>query len=165
MASQTATGSGSTNNNTGRVLGGNPSGTTFTDLTLATNATDARNTGAPVANSTDTQASISGRAFAKTRAGQYIINGFSTKIAGVADTALSSPGSTAVNPKFSKLETVKTGFLKTLSWTSVSVDLPVYTKTQSPKTVSMGTDNSATTTKRITFQNGSNVPVTTTTSY
>lgn len=168
MATTTAMGSGSTNNDTGRVVTGNPSGTRFVNLAIADSATDNHKHGAPTVSATlGNQAGIAGRAFAKTRAGQYIIRGFSTKVAGVTDNTFRSPGhpSTAVAPSFAKLETLKTGFLSASAWTSVSEDLPAYTHTQSAKTMSAGTDNAASRTKRLTYQTGSNTPVTTTTTY
>jgi hypothetical protein len=165
MATTTALGSGTTNNDTGRVVQGNPSSSRFTNLSLATTASDSEKHGSPTQSSTlGNTVGISGRAFGKTRANQYIIQSFSTKIAGVTDTTFKSTASFQ-NPKFKKIETMKTGFLSASAWTSVSEDLPVYTHTQSAKTMSGGTDYAATTTKRLTYQTGSNTPVTTTTNY
>lgn len=168
MATQTAIGSGTTNNDTGRVMGGNPSGSKFVDLAIADSATESEKNGSATESSTlGNTTGISGRTFGKTRAGQYIIRGFSTKVAGVTDTTFRSPGhpSTVGAVSFSKIETLKTGFLSASSWTSVSEDLPAYTHTQSAKTMSGGTDNAASRTKRLTYQTGSNTPVTTTTTY
>jgi hypothetical protein len=168
MATQTATGSGSTNNDTGRVLSGNPSGTRFVDLTNAASATDNHKQGLPTESSTlGNTTGISGRAFSKTRAGQYIIRSFSTKVAGVTDTTFRSPGhpSTAVAPSFAKIETVKTGKLTKSEWDSTAAESMTVNFTQSAKTVAMGTDQAASRTKRLTFQSGSNTPTTTVTSY
>lgn len=168
MATQTAIGSGTTNNDTGRVVQGNPSGSRFVNLSLASTASDNHKHGSATESSTlGNTTGISGRTFGKTRAGQYIIRGFSTKVAGVTDTTFRSPGhpSTVGAVSFAKIETLKTGFLSASSWTSVSEDLPAYTHTQSAKTMSGGTDNAASRTKRLTYQTGSNTPVTTTTTY
>ena len=169
MATITATGSGTTNNNTGKVLqGGNIAGSKFTSLTLGTTADDARKHGLPTVSATlGNQAAISGRGFAYIAGGQYIIRSFSTKIAGVTDNTFRCPGhpSTAITPKFAKLETVKTGFLKSSSWTSVGKELPTYTHTTSAQTVAMGADTGATTAQRLTYLTGSNVPVTTVRDY
>lgn len=168
MASTYAVASTGTNNDTGRVVQGNPSGSKFVNLSLADTASDSHKNGSPTVSSTlGNRAGISGRAFGKTRAGQYIIRSFSTKIAGVTDNTFRSPGrpSTVGEVSFAKIETMKTGFLSASSWTSVSEDLPAYTHTQSAKTMSGGTDEAASRTKRLTYQTGSNTPVTTTTSY
>jgi len=165
MASTYAVADTGTNNDSGRVVQGNPSGTRFVNLALVDTATDSHKHGLPTQSATlGTTVAISGRTFSKTRAGQYIIQSFSTKIAGVADTTFRSPASFQ-NPKFKKIETVKTGFLSASSWTSVSKELPAYTHTVSAKTSAMGTDYAASTTKRLTYQTGSNTPVTTTTTY
>jgi hypothetical protein len=143
MASTHAVAATGTKNDTGRVIQGNPTGTRFVNLSLVDTASDSQKHGSPTVSATlGNQAGISGRAFAKTRAGQYIIRGFSTKVAGVTDNTFRSPGhpSTAVAPSFAKLETLKTGFLSASAWTSVSKDLPTYTHTQSAKTMSAGTD-------------------------
>jgi hypothetical protein len=168
MASTHAVAATGTKNDTGRVVQGNPSGTRFVNLSLANTASDNHKHGSPTVSATlGNTTGITGRTFGKTRAGQYIIRGFSTKVAGVTDTTFRSPGhpATVGAVSFSKIETMKTGFLSASAWTSVSEDLPAYTHTQSAKTMSGGTDNAASRTKRLTYQTGSNTPVTTTTTY
>lgn len=146
MATTTASGTG-TRNNKSTVLHGNASGSNGVfNVSLTTSAVQSFGTGPVVSATLGNQRAIAGREFAKTRAGQFIIIGAKSenKIAGVVDNTLRSPADHIKAAAVAKVETTKTGFLRGLAWTSLNVDLPSYTLTQSAQTVAMGTDTSTT---------------------
>jgi hypothetical protein len=162
MATTTATG-GVKNNDSGRVVqGGNITSGRFATLAVRDTVSNSDKNGTVTESTTlGNIKANSGRTFAKTNAGQYIILTYTKFLGGVADTTLDTPAQ-GRTPDFPKIETAKTGFLRAMSWTSLNVDAPAYTFTQSPKTLSMGTDNAAVTTHRITYLQNGTTPTTNT---
>jgi len=160
MAYQKAITANPYKNNGATVLNaGNVVGTNVTkSVTLANTATQYGSQRPVVSSTLGIQKANNSGTFAKMTAGNYVIIGVSQTLAGLTNTTLKASKSFSHNPKH-RLTTVNTGFLRALSWTSLNVDLPTYTATQSASTVTMGADNFE---GKLTYFEGKPVPVTTT---
>lgn len=101
MADQAATSATGYKNNSGVFLGGGSAGARMAILTVIKNQTPpvglVKVPAAGLSNSGTGSAPISGGNYAKSVAGQYIIAGFSTKVAGLTDNTLKSGAAEFLN--------------------------------------------------------------------